>query len=346
MTRRRQTGRKAPPLSKQRSKPRRWLQLFPILSVAIAATTLIYVASRNRANDELEAVKLANEAQDLLIGPGERYGAMGPDLPTRERRAQLEMAKDKLDEALRRDPKSSDAWKHLGDYYLELRNLPRAKYSFEKALAIDPEGEGGMLGLAVTFEFLNDTENAERYIRKAIATEPAYAEAYVELGLLLEEQHRLAEAIRQFEKAIRLDPLNYVAWGNLGVAQDRMGDPESAKESIERAISIETKYPQPYHSLGIVNLRLGRQDEAIAAFRHAVQIQPNRALYYRSLGKAFLPKDTKLALACLEMAESLEPGDQETATLLSQLRPTGSLPGSATNPDLSQYLEEALGQLR
>ena len=86
-------------------------------------------------------------------------------------------AREAIDQALKRDPKSSKAYlaRGVGNYYL-------------------PDALGGGPAMALP-DF-----------RKAIEMDPASSEAYLWLGLTLRKQHHNAEARQAFAKSIELDP--------------------------------------------------------------------------------------------------------------------------------------------
>jgi len=86
-------------------------------------------------------------------------------------------AKDAIDKAIQKDPKSSHAYeaRGVGNYYL-------------------PAALGGGYELAIA-DF-----------RKAIELDPKNAEAYLWLGLSLRKENKDAEARRAFEQSLQLDP--------------------------------------------------------------------------------------------------------------------------------------------
>jgi len=156
--------------------------------VALASSYLAEVALELRDKSQAEraaesGIKAAERAIAIDANNAEYYRVLGT-LCGQVIPANLlfalsygKRAREAIDQALKRDPKSAKAYlaRGVGNYYL-------------------PDAMGGGPAVAIP-DF-----------RKAIAMDAASAEAHLWLGLALRKQHHNAEARQAFAKGLELDP--------------------------------------------------------------------------------------------------------------------------------------------
>ena len=113
-------------------------------------------------------------------------------------------------EALRLDPKLSEAHTNLGSAYSTLGDYARAKQQFNAALE-DRSSRGTAaahynLGLIAQEE--GDLSAAERSYALALKADPRFYDAAIRHGETLEKMSRLGAAIASFEVALKVRPEN------------------------------------------------------------------------------------------------------------------------------------------
>jgi tetratricopeptide (TPR) repeat protein len=148
----------------------------------------------------------------------------------------------------------TDAWFHLGNFYLVKGN---------KILA-------------------------ERYFRQTVKLRPNFAEAYYNLGVLLQEKGDTTAAVECYSCAQAADPYLAVVYNNLGTLEMDEGRLESARTNFKRAVEIDPGSVRAWCNLGSVNYCLHQIEESEAAFRCALDIQPEDAAAHRDLGVLLL----------------------------------------------------------
>jgi Tfp pilus assembly protein PilF len=109
----------------------------------------------------------------------------------------------------------------------------------------------------------------------------------------------------------------------LGWAMSFKGDAEAAIAECRRAIEIDPEFGNPYNDIGAYLVELGRPDEAIPWLeraKNAKRYEP-RHFPYVNLARIYASRSqaTK-AIAELEQALELEPGDPISAGMLGKLR--------------------------
>jgi Tfp pilus assembly protein PilF len=109
----------------------------------------------------------------------------------------------------------------------------------------------------------------------------------------------------------------------LGWAMSFKGNAEAAIEECRRAIEIDPDFGNPYNDIGAYLVELGRPDEAIPWLERAKtakRYEP-RHFPYVNLARIYASRrQATKAIAELEQALSIEPGDPISAGMLGKLR--------------------------
>ncbi|MHB0767735.1 O-linked N-acetylglucosamine transferase, SPINDLY family protein [Bradyrhizobium sp. 5.13L] len=155
----------------------------------------------------------------------------------------LEEALRLLERAIALDPRSHEAYSHLGAVHFDLRNLEDARRCHEKAIALKPNSPLALTNLGNTL-----------------------------LHLDLPEQ-----AIQQYERAIKLKPDLADALCNRGLAELALRQFDRAKQSFERALVFQPRHAEALVGKGVVCIDLKQYDEAEAALAAALAIRPGSA---------------------------------------------------------------------
>lgn len=163
----------------------------------------------------------------------------------------LARARDLLEQAVRQEPRSAQAWAMLAVACLrEVRlrghrddDLRRAAEAVERALQLEPE--------------------ADR-VRQVEA-------------MLYFEQRRIPAALAAVDHALALNPNNTLALADRGRALVMLGRAEEAFDPLERAMRLSPRDPllPAWQSIvGMAHLHLGHDEQAIAWLSRAVDANP------------------------------------------------------------------------
>lgn len=183
---------------------RRW-----ILALMLAMAALMTAARVAEAADD-PAMRAASDkivsAAEALIQQAGKADPLDSKM--------VRDAIDRLNAAVRVDPRNDSAYVDLGFCYGLLRDGTQAVDMYTKAAQINPSG-ANFLELADVYLRVGDLEDALMAANAGIIKDPKNARLYNAKGGALDDLQRFDEAAEAFEKALKLDP-------NLAVARENL----------------------------------------------------------------------------------------------------------------------------
>ena len=188
-----------------------------------------------------------------------------------------------LDEALRLDPRSAEAWNELGGVAMAREEYAIALQHFQQALSAKDGLAYALLNAAQASTKLNQLGVAESYYRRAIAAEPLSPEAHQGLGLTLAKLGNLPEAERELLAAVKLRPALSSAWNNLGVLYLQQRAEAKAIQALEKGIAASPHDELLYLNLGRIYVQLGRTADARLAMTRLLAIKPDSPVAAQAL---------------------------------------------------------------
>ena len=119
-----------------------------------------------------------------------------------------EIARPRLEEALRRAPGDAEVWHALGHVCLSLEAFDDAERAYRSGLEADPAALENRVGLATLAVVRKDPARALAEYEALLAARPGFADAYLGRSWALMALGRLAEAERALDEAAlrRADP--------------------------------------------------------------------------------------------------------------------------------------------
>ena len=171
--------------------------------------------------------------------------------------------------AIELDPANGDAYRRLGNVYVDNNQIGEARAAFQKALELDPgyfrlqqdvgsfyldqtlyrdalpyftkavelapDEPNPRFALAVNYENLGRFEDATRELRKALELRETTNTLH-QLGIVLMYQQRESEAIPFLERALKMEPDRYLAWMHLGICYRRTNRASAASGAFQRGL--------------------------------------------------------------------------------------------------------------
>lgn len=214
-------------------------------------------------------------------------------------------AVDFAQQALKCDPKSSEAHELLAYLALEDGDAKRASDEVQKALAISGEALDGMAVLA-SIDWLNGQAESN-WMQRILKINPVYGEAYATGAHFFEINRRYKDAIAYYRKALDLNPQLWSARSQLGVNLMRLGNSGEARQELERCYEAHYRDPETVNSLRLLdtlsgyetfrtpNTELVLQKQEAALLRPYIEPELQRAIAtYQRKYKMKLPGPVRL----------------------------------------------------
>lgn len=195
----------------------------------------------------------------------------------------LDTAERMLDEALRLDRNSAEAWNELGGVAMARGNHTGAIEHFERALAAKSGLVFVLLNAAQAADKLGQRSRAEAYYRKAVSLDAASAEAAQGLGLILAKSGNYPEAEKYLQSAVRLRPDFAEAWNNLGVLYLQKSEPDKAIEVLEKGLAASPGDELLYLNLGRIHVQRKHYVEARRTMEKLLLAHPESRVARKAL---------------------------------------------------------------
>lgn len=200
---------------------------------------------------------------------------------------------------------------------LSIRSIDSAKLYFSQALKIDPKNSEANRFLGICYCFLGDKTYAMQCFDKAINLSPRNSNAYNNKAMLEFESGMHEEAILNFNKAINSDRNNYEAIYNLGNALQELEEYDEAINCYRKAIVINQDYAPAHNNLGDVLKKIHKYDDASLHYEMVIRLRPNESNGYRKLGNLFYEMGNKnKSKEFILNAIKVNPNDAESHLLL------------------------------
>lgn len=220
----------------------------------------------------------------------------------------IDLAKDLLEETLKRFPDEEDLQLILAQIYKNEGKTEKAFRIAERILKRNPQSQ--KVNYLLFTLFLDDKkwEEAEKYTRKVIElTNSKEAEdlknIYFLLGMEYARVENFNEGLKYLKQAQALSPDNPEIHAALGTFYKADGKFEEALKEYEKALELAPLSLALYQKLGDIYSRLNKVNEAVSIYEKALQINSGdyisatnlAQLYY---GKGEYQKGLKLLQDC------------------------------------------------
>ncbi len=156
--------------------------------------------------------------------------------------------------------KAADANTQLGASYLQEGHLGAANDKLEKALRQNPKSIQANSVYALLLNELGKTEEAAKYFKKSLKLAPEDSQVLNNYGTFLCNQGEIELAVEQFQKAL-LDPLYRTpeyAFSNAGACLLDVPDFERAESFLRKALQRNKTLPTALYQMAKLNYLKGR----------------------------------------------------------------------------------------
>jgi tetratricopeptide (TPR) repeat protein len=179
-------------------------------------------------------------------------------------------AEDILTRLSSQQPKSADARRILGEFYVDQSKLPEAEAQFRSALGIDPKNGPALADLSRLQLTQGHPKEAEQGFQQ-LAALPGYKLTY---GLFLFQQGRRDDAVREFERVVRENPDDRQARTDLLVAYRAAGRQADADRVLTGALQKNAKDSDALLQRAELAIEAGNYPRAEEDLNHVAALLP------------------------------------------------------------------------
>lgn len=170
---------------------------------------------------------------------------------------------------------------------LQQRQWQPALQSLSEAIRLDPKCSEAFFQRGSLLADAGQPAAALADFAKAIELSPDNAKLHHTRGFLLMTQSKLDDAVADFSKTIELDPKHTQAFNNRGLAWLAKGDVNQALADFNDALKIDGKYTEALINRGFALYRSGKHKQALADYDRALTLNPNNVNALNNRGLAF-----------------------------------------------------------
>jgi len=172
----------------------------------------------------------------------------------------------------------------LGMGYLQQNNMEQASEKLNKALRQDPKSASAHNAYGILQERLLQKEEAEKHYRIATELDPTNSAAANNYGTFLCRNKREAESEKYFLKALK-NPLYKTpeyAYTNAALCLLRIDMKERAKDYLHKALAAKSDFPTALISIARIEFEEGNYAQAKAYLHrfHLVAQPTSKSLWY------------------------------------------------------------------
>jgi tetratricopeptide (TPR) repeat protein len=166
---------------------------------------------------------------------------------------------------------------------------------YREAIRINPKCSNAYNSLGLALREKGEDDAAVASLQQAIQCDPINHHPYNNLGYISKDRGDLNEAIAYFQKALQIKPDYYYTHVGMGLAHWEKGELEEASASFREALRINPKYESAYGHLSQILYEQGDLSGAIFACENALRLNPKLEDVQQRLSKlkkqsALLPR--------------------------------------------------------
>ena len=204
------------------------------------------------------------------------------------RKRQYDRAIADFDEAIRLDPKYSNAFKNRGDAYRDMGEYDGAIVDYNQTILLNPNDASAFNERGYAYSAKNEYDRAIADYDQAIRLDPAKALPFNNRGNAFELKGDHARAALEFDEVTRLQRADADAWYKRCLMRAIVGhELQRALSDCNESLRLRANDAATLDTLGLIYLKLENFDRAIANYDAALKFSPSKAssLYGRGISK-------------------------------------------------------------
>ena len=265
-----------------------------------------------------EAIASYKELIRLRLGTGDTHYNLGV---LYERKGLIDEAVVEYKQAVHDTPDNGDARRRLADIYALRGSYPQAIEQYRELLK---KGDGNpVLHLKLARALLSAKNPKEAFVsyQDALKIDPDNLEARRELATLYRKSNQNEEAEKQYREILRIKKDDTDARNVLTALYVKSKKYDELITLLKEGVELAPNDPASHYKLGLIYEFKKDYGAAEENYKKAVGLKGDHAKSLNALGRIYL-KTGKLTEAkeSLEAAKKADPGMEETAVLLSNIK--------------------------
>ena len=155
-------------------------------------------------------------------------------------------------EAIRLDPKRTDAYFNRGSAWAHKKDYDKAVADYTEAIRLNPKDGNAFNSRGITYFDMGEFPKAITDHTEAIRLDPKYTRAYLNRGVAYDAKGDFPKAITDYTEAIRLNSKYTLAYLNRAGAYKAMKDYGKAIADYSEAIRLDPKDADTFNTLAWV----------------------------------------------------------------------------------------------
>lgn len=214
--------------------------------------------------------------------------------------------------AVAQEKKSADSLVNEGFELMKANQFDSAISRFQEAIKLDPKSSEAHRQLGATLSILKRIHEAQQYLEKAVELDPNSPMAYLNLGNNLMSLRRIDEALTAYNTGKNLRPSDGRFDNALGLVMYSVGRFEEALPHYLKASERLPNSAGYAFNAGLTYVRLGRAADAIPLLEKAVRLDPDFRNAWFHLGHSYsATRRFRESVKAWATMEQLDPGNHD-----------------------------------
>jgi len=167
---------------------------------------------------------------------------------------------------------------------LKRRGRPEeAVINYQQALRLDPKYTEAHYNLGNTLATQGKFDEAISHYQQALQLKPNTPMVHGNLAHALAQQGKYDEAITHLKEVLRAKPHWPMPYYDLGKAYAQLGKYDLAIENYKEALRLEPDFVEAHYNLGVIYYRQGKLDLTVTHWTEAVKLNPDSPVLRKDL---------------------------------------------------------------
>ncbi len=191
---------------------------------------------------------------------------------------------------------------------------------FKEAIRLNPKYTEAYYDLGLAYRMKGRDVEAIRFFKKTIEIKPDFIDALFQLGDIYYKKRQYNSAVAEYKRIIEIDSKKTAAYANIGRTYIEMKDYSSALLYLRKGLEIDSGHLDLHFYLGNLYYQNKEYDKAIDEYKIMLKELPEEGRVYYRLGLAYRKKGSiDLAEDAFKKTIEHSPFTDEEAVAIQEL---------------------------